>query len=238
MELHFVNVKRGLEHMSETLVDWIASSGVIAICRKVYGDDLMRLAAALQEGGVRLMEVTFDQADPDGLNRTAGAIRALCEAFPRMRFGAGTVLTRGQLEAARDAGAGFIISPNTDVELVRQTKSLGLVSIPGAMTPSEVLSAHFAGADYVKLFPAGYLGLKYLKDLTAPINHVKLIATGGISALNFADYLRAGCRGAGISSSLCDKALIQAGDWAALTANARQMVSIFNEVAEEKGWRK
>jgi 2-dehydro-3-deoxyphosphogluconate aldolase / (4S)-4-hydroxy-2-oxoglutarate aldolase len=224
--------------MSDSVVDLIAARGIIAICRKIYGSNLIGLAGALEKGGVALMEVTFDQSDPDCVGRTAEAIRLLCETFPAMRIGAGTVLTREQVDAAKDAGACFIISPNTDIDLVKHTKSLGLVSIPGAMTPTEIMSAHDAGADYVKLFPANYLGLKYLKDITAPINHVKLLATGGISAENLGDFLRAGCRGAGISSTLCDKARILAGDWGTLTKTARELVAIFDTVAEEKGWRK
>ena len=224
--------------MSESLITRIQQTGVIAICRKIYGEDLLRLADALQQGGVQLMEVTFDQSDPQCIERTAEAIGALCARYPNMRFGAGTVLTREQVDATKRAGGEFIISPSTDPDVIRYTKQLGLVSIPGAMTPSEIIAANQAGADYVKLFPAATLGLKYLKDISAPINHVKLIATGGISTENFGDYLRAGCRGAGISSSLCDKARIQAGDWASFTAAARSLVSTFTAVAEEKGWQK
>ncbi|MDD4311088.1 MAG: bifunctional 4-hydroxy-2-oxoglutarate aldolase/2-dehydro-3-deoxy-phosphogluconate aldolase [Eubacteriales bacterium] len=224
--------------MSESLVTRIQQTGVIAICRKIYGEDLLRLADALEQGGVQLMEVTFDQSDPHCLERTAESIGALCARYPNMRFGAGTVLTREQVDAAKRAGGEFIISPNTDLDVIRYTKQLGLVSIPGAMTPSEIVAAHQAGADYVKLFPAASLGLKYIKDISAPINHVKLIATGGISTENFGDYLRAGCRGAGISSSLCDKARIQAGDWDSLTAAARSLISTFTTVAEEQRWQK
>lgn len=224
--------------MSESIITRIQQTGVIAICRKIYGQDLLRLAEALEQGGVQLMEVTFDQSDPDCLAHTGEAIAALCARFPNMRFGAGTVLTRDQVDVTKHAGGEFIISPSTDPDVIRYTKLLSLVSIPGAMTPSEIIAAHQAGADYVKLFPAASLGLKYIKDISAPINHVKLIATGGISTENFADYLRAGCRGAGISSSLCDKARIQAGDWASFTEAARTLVSTYTTVAEEKGWRK
>lgn len=224
--------------MSESIFTRLQQTGVVAICRKIYGQDLLRLADTLEQGGVQLMEVTFDQSDPNCLDRTAEAIGTLCARFPNMRFGAGTVLSRAQVDATLQAGGGFIISPNTDLDVIRYTKQLGLVSIPGAMTPSEIIAAHQAGADYVKLFPAATLGLKYIKDISAPINHVKLIATGGISTDNFADYLRAGCRGAGISSSLCDKARMQAGGWASFTEAARTLVSTYTTVAEEKGWRK
>jgi len=212
--------------MSESLVDMIAQNGIIAICRKIYGESLMSLAAALEKGGVKLMEVTFDQSDPDCLRHTADAIESLCERFPQMRFGAGTVLTREQVDAAKSAGAGFMISPNTDADLVRYTKHLGLVSIPGAMTPSEVVTAHNAGADFVKLFPAATLGLKYIKDLTAPINHVKLIATGGVSEENFGEYLSLGFAGAGVSGRLSQKDLIASGDFAELTRRAGEFQKI------------
>ena len=160
------------------IVNYIEKNKIICICRKIYGEELRKLARAMYDGGIRLMEVTFDQADPDCCQKTGQAIRMVDEEFGgRMQFGAGTVLTREQVDAAKDAGAKYIISPNTDEEIIRYTKQLGLVSIPGAMTPSEILAAHDAGADFVKLFPTVYLGLPYLKDIKGPINHVKLLGT-------------------------------------------------------------
>ena len=151
------------------IVNYIEKNKIICICRKIYGEELRKLARAMYDGGIRLMEVTFDQADPDCCQKTGQAIRMVDEEFGgRMQFGAGTVLTREQVDAAKDAGAKYIISPNTDEEIIRYTKQLGLVSIPGAMTPSEILAAHDAGADFVKLFPTVYLGLPYLKDIRRP----------------------------------------------------------------------
>lgn len=143
-----------------------------------------------------------------------------------MQFGAGTVLTREQVDAAKDAGAKYIISPNTDEEIIRYTKQLGLVSIPGAMTPSEILAAHDAGADFVKLFPTVYLGLPYLKDIKGPINHVKLLGTGGLTEENLKDYLDMGMAGAGISGRLVDPELRKKNDYAALSRRAAAFMAI------------
>ena len=203
-------------------LEFIQENKVITICRKVYGEDLLNLADALYAGGVKLMEVTFDQADPDCIAKTTVAIRSLCDRFgDRMMFGAGTVLTREQVKAAADAGARYIISPNIDPDVIRYTKELGLVSMPGGMTPSEIMTAHNLGADIVKLFPAGYLGFGYIKDILAPISHVKLCATGGVNETTWPEYLKFGFAGAGISGRLCDKKLIAEGNFAEVTRRAQ-----------------
>ena len=209
------------------IVNYIEKNKIICICRKIYGEELRKLARAMYDGGIRLMEVTFDQADPDCCQKTGQAIRMVDEEFGgRMQFGAGTVLTREQVDAAKDAGAKYIISPNTDEEIIRYTKQLGLVSIPGAMTPSEILAAHDAGADFVKLFPTVYLGLPYLKDIKGPINHVKLLGTGGLTEENLKDYLDRGMAGAGISGRLVDPELRKKNDYAALSRRAAAFMAI------------
>ncbi|MEA4969664.1 MAG: bifunctional 4-hydroxy-2-oxoglutarate aldolase/2-dehydro-3-deoxy-phosphogluconate aldolase [Candidatus Pelethousia sp.] len=206
---------------------FILRNKVITICRKVYGVDLLHLAGALLAGGVKLIEVTFDQADPDCIPKTVQAIRSLNETYAgQMLFGAGTVLTGEQVEAAKEAGARYIISPNVDPAVIRRTKELGLVSIPGAMTPSEIITAHNQGADIVKLFPAGYLGFGYIKDILGPISHVKLCATGGVTEENLAQYLDLGFAGAGISGRLCDKGCIAAGDFEQIAARAQAFTNI------------
>lgn len=208
-------------------LDFITENKVIAIIRRLYGEDLMKLAAALCEGGVKLIEVTFDQADPDCITRTGDSIRALTERFgDSMMFGAGTVLSPEQVKAAADAGARYIISPNVDPEVIACTKELGLVSMPGAMTPSEILEAHKLGADIVKLFPSGYLGFGYIKDILGPISHVKLCATGGVNEDNWGTYLDYGFVGAGVSSRLSDKKLIAAGDFEEITRRAKVFMDI------------
>jgi 2-dehydro-3-deoxyphosphogluconate aldolase/(4S)-4-hydroxy-2-oxoglutarate aldolase len=207
--------------------DFIAQHKVIVICRKVYGDDLKKLAGALFKGGIRLIEVTFDQQDPDCLTKSCAALRLLAGLHgDGMLIGAGTVLSARQVEAARDAGAKYIVSPDFNPSVVKRTKELGLVSIPGAMTPTEILAAHDCGADFVKLFPATTLGFKYIKDILAPISHVKLVATGGVSEENFAQYLELGFAGAGISGRLTDIKLIESGDFDELARRAEVFVKI------------
>lgn len=206
---------------------------VIAICRRLADADLLRLAEALFEGGVRLMEVTFDQANAACCDETARSIRMLRAKFgDDMRIGAGTVLTVAQLEAARRAGACYIISPNTNPDLIRRTKELGLTSIPGASTPSEIVTANDSGADFVKLFPAGYYGLSYLHDIRAPLSHIKLIATAGINEQNLGQYLDQGVTGAGISGYLTSKDLIAKKNFQELTKRAATLMEI---VASRRG---
>jgi 2-dehydro-3-deoxyphosphogluconate aldolase/(4S)-4-hydroxy-2-oxoglutarate aldolase len=208
----------------------INANKVIAICRKIYGEDLYKLAGALSRGGVRLMEITFDQADSDCISKTSEAIRMLADRFEgKVLAGAGTVLTAEQVKAARDAGGRYIISPNVDADVISYSKELGLASIPGAMTPSEILTAHKAGADFVKLFPSGTLGFQYIKDILAPISHVGLVATGGVTEDTLAGYLDLGFVGAGVSGRLADKKLIREGNFGEIENRARAFMSIVDK---------
>ena len=212
------------------IYDFIAENKVIVIVRKIYAEDLLNLSKALYAGGVRLMEVTFDQQDPMRAEKTAEAIRALGEYHgDKMMFGAGTVLTIEQIDAAYKAGARYIISPNFKAEIVEHTKKRGLVSIPGCMTPTEIIDAHDCGADFIKLFPATTLGFKYIKDILAPISHVKLVATGGVNEENFGEYLDLGFAGAGVSGRLTDRKLIAEGNWEELTRRAK----VFSDIAKK-----
>jgi 2-dehydro-3-deoxyphosphogluconate aldolase/(4S)-4-hydroxy-2-oxoglutarate aldolase len=138
-----------------------------------------------------------------------------------MLIGAGTVLTEKQVELTKNAGGKFIISPDTCPEVIKETKKLGLVSIPGAFTPSEAVIAHKAGADFVKLFPITSMGPKYLKDIKAPLSHIRFLAVGGINADNITEYLSVGACGVGIGSDIANKKLIEANDFAAIEENAK-----------------
>jgi 2-dehydro-3-deoxyphosphogluconate aldolase / (4S)-4-hydroxy-2-oxoglutarate aldolase len=209
------------------LVDLILEKKIITIVRGTYGEDLKHLAQALYKGGIRFMEVTFDQKDPNCLQKTGDSIRMLNSLFEGEFYaGAGTVLTEQQVRVAHEAGAKYIISPNTNAKVITLTKELGMISIPGAMTPTEILQAHDLGADLVKLFPAATLGLRYVKDILAPISHVNIIATAGITEENFAEFLKLGLKGAGISGRLTDKKLIASGDWEEFTRRAQAFVAI------------
>lgn len=216
--------------MSIEVKEFIEKHKVITICRRLYGQDLLKLVDALYQGGIRMVEVTFDQVDPDCIAKTSEAIQMLVENFGKdMKIGAGTVLTKEQVKATKDAGGSYIISPNVDIEVITYTKELGLVSMPGAMTPSEILTAHKAGADFVKLFPAGNLGFDYIKNIMAPISHVKLVATGGVNEENLLEHLKIGFAGVGISGRLMDKKLIAEGNFAELTKRAQVFSNIVME---------
>lgn len=217
--------------MKQEVCKLIESEKVIAIVRGVDPDTCLKVAQALYDGGIRLLEVTFPQKNPELFQKTADAIAALNREFAgRMRIGAGTVVTIEQVEMAAAAGAEYIISPNVDLDVIRRTRELGLVSLPGALTPSEVLTAHNAGADYVKLFPIGLMGPAYVKAIMAPISHVKMLAVGNISSDNAAEYLKTGILGVGVGGKLVNKDAIAAGDFAALTRAAEELVRAVQSV--------
>ena len=207
----------------------IMAGGIIAIFRRLYEDDLHRVCDALYAGGIRVMEVTFDQSDAEGIDHTSAAIESLCRWHPDLTVGAGTVLETQQLLAARQAGATYMVAPNVDTALIAKCREWGMASMPGAMTPTEIAAAWQAGADLVKLFPAGYLGPEYVKHVHAPLGHIPLVATAGVTAENLPAFLRAGCVGAGISGPLMDKKCIAAGNFTELTARAEKLVRTFRE---------
>ena len=213
-----------------TTNEFIEYNKIIAICRRMDVEDILRLAEALLKGGVRLIEVTFDQSNEACLTETSEAVSRLVGEFGSdMRIGAGTVLTGEQVIAARDAGAEYIISPNTSLEIIHLTKECGLSSIPGASTPSEIVLADENGADFVKLFPAGYYGPGYFKDIKAPLSHIKLIATAGITDKNLAQFLELGSVGAGISSYLTGPELVARGDFREITRRAAGLMEIVSQ---------
>lgn len=209
------------------LLSCLRQDKLIAICRGAEGESLLSLAAAIRDGGIRFIEVTFQQERDDCADLARRNIKAL-GGMPGIIPGAGTVLSPDQVRAAYEAGAKYIVSPNTDPAVIAETKRLGLISIPGALTPSEIMAAHNAGADLVKLFPTATMGLKYFKDLRAPLSHIGLVVTAGITPDNLGDYLKAGAFAAGISSPLCDKELMAAGDFAEITRRARAFRGIAN----------
>ena len=142
-----------------------------------------------------------------------------------MMFGAGTVISAQQVDVAADAGAKFIISPNTDESVIAETIKRGVVSIPGAATPTEILAASRWGADFVKLFPSAQLGFDYIKSIRAPINQVKLLATGGVNLDNIGMFLKLGMVGVGVGGNLCSKKLLAEGRYDEITATAKKFVA-------------
>ena len=153
---------------------------------------------------------------------TAEDIAALTSHFlGRVMIGAGTVITEEQVRLAFDAGAEFIISPDCCEAVIKKTRELGMVSIPGAFTPTEAANAHRYGADFVKLFPNSEVNISYLKALVAPLSHIKFLAVGGVNHENMSDYLNAGAKGIGVATAIADKAAIARGDYSEITRRAR-----------------
>lgn len=213
-----------------SIINHIIKHKIIVIIRNIYGKELYSLVKALSEGGIKLVEVTFNQNNPDSWDKTAQSIKYISEEFADdILPGAGTVLTKEQVDLAKAAGARYIISPNVNKEVIKYTKEQNLVSIPGASTSTEIINADLYGADFVKLFPAGTLGLKYAKDLLAPISHVKMVATAGITPDNMKEFIDIGYIGVGISSYLANKNLIQNKDYDAITKRSRKIVELINK---------
>ena len=211
--------------MREYTIEQVLEHKAVAIVRGASVEDCLKVADALYAGGIRLMEITFNQKNPASFADTAKAISAIAERYEgRMLVGAGTVTTPELVEIAANAGARFIISPDTNPAVIKKTRELGLVSMPGALTPTEVLVAHNAGADFVKLFPVGNLGASYLRALCAPISHVRMLAVGGVNEENVAEFLSAGAYGVGVGGNLANKKWIEAGEFDKITAVAKKLV--------------
>lgn len=194
---------------------------VIVVCRGIAEEEMVKVATALYDGGIRFMEVPFNQADPASFAATARKIKAVKEALgSKMHVGAGTVITMEQFEIAKEAGAEIIVSPTMDEEIIAATKAAGLISMPGCATPSEMTKAYKLGADLIKLFPSSMINLKVIKEIRVPLNHLPLVCFGGVSADNIREVLATGVVGAGVASAVLDKQALAEKDYAKITALA------------------
>lgn len=200
--------------MVKDVIKSIYENKIIVIVRGVSFEVLLPLAKALYGGGIRLLEITFSADGRVSDNETAEQIKMLSDNLgDRMYVGAGTVISEKQAELAHEAGARFIISPNTNPRVIAKTCELQMVSIPGAYTPSEAEEAVEAGADFVKIFPAVNLGSGYIKALRAPLCHIPFLAVGGITAENIPEYLNAGVCGFGIGANIVKRDLIESAKY-------------------------
>jgi 2-dehydro-3-deoxyphosphogluconate aldolase/(4S)-4-hydroxy-2-oxoglutarate aldolase len=223
------------QQMREQVLEWIERYKIIAIVRGAEPAQCAAVAEALYEGGIRLMEVTYDQRRPETWQKTAEVIGELSRSYEgKMFVGAGTVTSVDLVDLTAKAGGNFIISPDTDVDVIRKTRELGLVSMPGALTPSEIKTAYKAGADFVKVFPLGEMGPGYLKAIRAPLSHIKMTAVGGINEKNLKDYLEVGACGAGIGGNLANKTWITNGEYGKITATAKELVRIVEEFEKQR----
>ena len=215
----------------QEIIERVQKQKIIAILRGLDPDSCLETAKALQKGGIGLMEVTFDPQDILKQQDTRKSIQKIRTYFgEEVLVGAGTVVSLQLVQMAAEAGAGYIISPDTDREVIEKTRQLGLVSMPGALTPTEINKAQEWGADFVKLFPAGNFGTQFIKAIKAPLSHVRLLAVGGIHAGNAAEFLKAGCCGLGVGGNLVNKKWIRAGEYEKLTEAARELVTAVQSI--------
>jgi len=203
-----------------TAFQQIESGRIVAIMRGDFGGREAEIVAVLQAAGITAVEVTLNS--PGAL----ATIAALAQQFgTQMAIGAGTVLRPAEVEQAATAGAQFIVSPNRNVEVIATTKRLGLVSVPGCFTPSEIVEALDAGADAIKIFPANTLGPGYVKAVRAPLNNVRLVPTGGVTPEKAREYFAAGAWAVGIGAVLVGKDVWQTGNFELLQRRAAEFVN-------------
>ncbi len=216
------------------IMQHIAQIGVIPVVRAESADIALRAIDAIQAGGISVLEITMT---------VPGAIRIIEEVAQKLGskavVGAGTVLDEVTARQCILAGAQFIVSPALNLDTISCCHRYGIVVIPGAMTPTEVVTASSAGADWVKVFPAGALGgPSYIKALKAPLPHIQLVPTGGVSLKTAADFILAGATALGVGTDLVDTKALRDGEDRLITQRARQFVEVVREARSElKGAR-
>ncbi len=195
---------------------------LVIISRGIPTEKLLMCCEALLKAGVCFLESTFDHMLPDPIEDNVAKIKAVRRAFGnRICIGVGTTLNIKEVQAAYDAGAEYVVAPGTNLAVIEETKRLGMASMPGAMTPTEVCNAWDAGADVVKLFPSDDLGLHYIQNLRGPLPHIPLMTTGGVNPVTIPQLLSAGASAVGTGITVLKKSLIEQNDYEAIYRLAR-----------------
>lgn len=208
--------------MRSEILERMKEDKVIAIVRGVPFHYMEQTIRALLNGGVSLAEITYDHSSKEGREETLKSLRLIKEKLgERVLLGAGTVLTEHDVEEAKEAGACYVISPNVNEKVIRRTRELDMVSMPGAFTPTEVVTAFDAGADIVKLFPAALMGLSYVKALRGPLGHIPVSAVGGVTPETVPEFLAAGVSCFGVGGNLVDLEKIRTGAFEVIEERAR-----------------
>ncbi len=201
------------------IVRRIEELGVVAVIRLKDPNAVRATVEALASGGVRALEVTMT---------VPGAVALIAEIAPRLPadflLGAGTVTDVDTARAVIDAGASFVVGPVFRPAIIAACHERHVPAVPGCFSPTEILAAHEAGADMVKVFPATSLGPQFIKDVRAPLPQVKLMPTGGVTIANASEWIRAGAAAVGLGSALVDAKAIDGGRFDVITANARRLV--------------
>ena len=207
------------------VINQIRSIGIIPVVRANSADEAMRAIDAIREGGVSVLEITMT---------VPGAVNVIAQVAARYGddalVGAGTVLDAETARACILNGAQFVVSPALNLETIACCRRYGVAVLPGALTPTEVVEAWTAGADFVKVFPAGSLGgASYIKSLKAPLPQIEMVPTGGVSMKTAADFIKAGASALGVGADLVDLKAIRDGQLSVITERAKQYVEIVRE---------
>jgi len=213
----------------EEVLERLKQSGVLGIIRVKASHDLIKIATALHEGGLSCLEITMD---------TPGALRAIEEASTQLdgvTMGAGTVLDAVTARQAILAGAKFLVTPTVKLDVLKVAHRYGVPAIIGAMTPTEILTAWEAGAAMVKVFPAAVLGPKYIEEMHGPLPHIPLVPTGGITAENAPDFIKAGAALVCVGSWLVDKKAVAEGRFEVFRERARELLKAVQKARENLG---
>jgi len=205
------------------VLDQLTAEGLVPVIRADSVDTALRVVEALVEGGIRTLEITMTV--PDAMT----AIRSVAERFGHsVLLGAGTVTSRELADGALDAGAEFLVTPCLVPDVIAVAKARGVAILPGAITPTEVFTAWSLGGDIIKIFPASHMGgASYLKALKGPFPQIPLCPTGGVNLKTIAEFVKAGAVAVGVGGELVSKAAIDAGDYAQITALAKEFVAAF-----------
>jgi 2-dehydro-3-deoxyphosphogluconate aldolase/(4S)-4-hydroxy-2-oxoglutarate aldolase len=208
----------------KTVIERLTSTGVIPVIRAQSPDEAAAAIAAIQKGGVSVLEITMT---------VPGAVELIREVAARPTealVGAGTVLDPASARACIDAGARFVVSPALDVATIETCREAGVAVLPGALTPTEVVTAWRAGADLVKVFPANALGgPSYIKSLKAPLPQIALVPTGGVNLQTAKDFIKAGAAALGVGADLVDLQALRRGEAELVTERARQFLALVKE---------
>lgn len=206
------------------VLERIRSTGLIPVIRARSADEAAQAVDAIQAGGVGVLEITMT---------VPGAVELIREVASRATdalVGAGTVLDPETATSCIEAGARFVVSPALNLDTVATCREAGIAVIPGALSPTEVVTAWKAGADLVKVFPAGAVGgPSYIKALKAPLPQIDLVPTGGVNLQTAGDFIRAGASALGVGGDLVDLAALRRGEASVLTERARKFVEAVRE---------
>ncbi|HXK11285.1 MAG TPA: bifunctional 4-hydroxy-2-oxoglutarate aldolase/2-dehydro-3-deoxy-phosphogluconate aldolase [Vicinamibacteria bacterium] len=208
----------------KAVLDRITATGVIPVIRAQSADEAAAAIAAIQAGGLSILEITMTVPGAVDL------IRDVARRASAALVGAGTVLDPETARAVIDAGARFVVSPALNLDTIAACREAGVPVLPGALTPTEVVSAWRAGADLVKVFPANAVGgPSYIRSLKAPLPQVGLVPTGGVNLQTAKDFIKAGAAALGVGADLVDLAALRKGDAALVTERARQFLALVQE---------